>query len=342
MLKKIFLLFSFYLALNSNAFSLSNEEPIKKTYIIYNEETYTVRDLFFPITYYMNTTFDVLQMRETFPQGGYLEKHRLVLERMADPVGHIKKDGGAKKFFHDEWATIRVMPNIGLHLVGAGYDYRMIAEWYDAHGFLAPYFLSLLTVYAVHLGNEALETAGRHITSHDNLADLYFFDAAGVILFLFEPVAKFFQNTMHLRDWWGQPIVDPKTGTIFNASANYMMRPALFGEFIMPITLMGIQNLAGFSINIFSQYYLSILGGVTIPDPAAVTFRAMAGVYIDKNGALIASLIFNGSENFRIKLNIYPEVFGHSKVRLGFFSALDFDNRFWFGITSDLPVGLGS
>jgi len=66
-----------------------------------------------------------------------------------------------------------------------------------------------------------------------------------------------------------------------------------------------------------------------------------AGLFYDRNGSLMASLLFSGSPSFKAKLNVFPGVIRAGGISPGFFMAVGKENEFIFGaFIVPLPLGL--
>lgn len=328
------------------------DDAVYKKYIIYTEEKRTPNNFLLPVTFYFNAAFDSVQVPSAFKQHDYFKKYKKVFDRVIDPVTSIKRDGGFKKFFLDEWTSTRAIPNYMLHMIGGGYDFRMIAEWYQYNNVPAPYFFSFVTCYLSHFSNEALETSNVTLTSHDPIADLYFFDIVGKLLFMNNAVAKFFHGFCQLRNWMGQPIFDIRKKRIYNAATNYVLRPYIYRDQVRFFFMMGYHYLAGFGFRVNDTDWITFSAGVAIvkgfnPDrqrkgsDAIKNFRTSGGIFYDRNGNLLASLIINGTENFRVRLNLYPDLFKIERVNFGLFLGIDDYNHVAIGFSLYGALGPG-
>ncbi|TFH42795.1 MAG: hypothetical protein E4G96_02675 [Chrysiogenales bacterium] len=307
-------------------------------YLIYTAEKRTPGNYMLPVNYLFNMAFDSAQVPIAFKQSGYFRKYETVWNRIKDPVKSINRDGGFKKFFLDEWTSSRAAPNYMLHVIGGGYDFRMLAEWYTYNGVPGAYFFSFLTAYLAHFSNEALETSNRYLTSHDHIADLFFFDAVGKLLFLSSDVVRFFHNFLQMRNWMGQPMFDVRKGRIHNAACNYVMRPYIYKKMVRFIFMMGYQHMGGFGFRISDTDWITIAAGVAVtkgfnPDrqkkakDGLKNFRTCGGIFYDRDGNLMASLILNGTENYKLRLNVYPDLLNIDRVNFGVFLGIDDYNR---------------
>ncbi len=298
---------------------------------------------FHPLTYYINSVFDVGQNPNWFSPNQLSQNHKKVLDHMLNPVKYIERDGGFKTFFQDEFLGKRSLPNWGLHFFGGGYDSFFIREYFKERGFKYPQLYMLLLVYLGHLGNEAYEISSPNVKSHDNLADLYFFDIAGILLFQYPKIFEFFHQTIGLRRWSYQPLYDPTSGTVRNAGLNYIFRPRPFDFFIRPFFFAGMQVMGGLSFDFSEERTFSISSGKAFTNPLKDEGYQCFALFYEKNDFLLASFIFNGTENYKYRLNIYPRFFSfHEKNhRLGVFLAQTRREKFSLGINYNFPFGLG-
>ncbi len=310
-------------------------------YIALNKTKYGNDSQFNPISYYFNAAFDTIQNPYYFSQKDYLSNHELVFKRVRSPINNIKKDGGFKKFFTDEFITSRSAPNYSLHLIGGGYDYRKLVEWFDDHQYELPYVWAFLTSYAAEFGNEALESSNKeHINSHDHIADLLFFDLVGKAIFFNDTLSKFFVDDMGLRTWSFQPTYDFSEKRVFNAGNNYIVRPKLFGEQIRPFVFFGMQLLTGVSMKIKeSDDSISFGAGPAYTDPLDGKAQLASGFFWDRSGNLLASLLLNSTSRNRVRLNLYPLMYRKNTLP-GIFMAYDRDDNFRLGLNYIIPVGI--
>ncbi len=321
-------------------------------YIIYNESMRNWNYEFLPISNYLNTALDSAQCPMAFQQKGYFNNHARVFKELSNPVYHIVRDGGFKKFFSDEWLTTRTIPNYTLHLFGGGYDFRFVAEWFDYHGFPAPYLFSFVTTYMARIGNKAIESTNKFLTSHNDLSDLLFFDIIGNLLYVNDDIARFFYKDLGVRNWAGQPMINIRSGYIMNCSNNFIIRPNLSNDYIRPFAIMGMQYFGGMSFYIDKNYSLTLSAGVAVtkafnPDHDSLRaglkkMRPAGGIYFDRDGTILASAIINGTEGYKFRLNIYPELLKVDYLHMGLFLAVDDYNRVLVGINFYSLFGIGA
>jgi hypothetical protein len=328
-----------------------SREPEYTRYLIYTAEKRTPGNYLLPMNLFLNMAFDSVQVPRAFKQAGYFNRYVEVGKIVSDPVKSINRDGGFKKFFLDEFTSTRAVPNYMLHIIGGGYDFRMLAEWYTYNGVPGGYFFSILTAYLAHFSNEALESSNRKLTSHDFIADLFFFDAVGKLLFLNSSVVRFFHDFWQLRNWMGQPMFDVRRGRIHNAACNYVLRPYIYKKSVRFFFMMGYHYISGFGFKVGDHDWITFGAGVAVvkgfdPDrqkqakDAVQNFRTCGGIFYDRNGNLMASLIINGTENYRFRLNVYPDLLNVDHVNFGVFLGVDDYNRVSVGLTMYTLMGL--
>lgn len=85
----------------------------------------------------------------------------------------------------------------------------------------APTVFAGATALSAALWNELYETRDADIGSSGTVADLYFFDLAGVALFSLDAVPRFFSRKLHANVWVGQASLVLPSGEIAN-NANLM------------------------------------------------------------------------------------------------------------------------
>ena len=305
---------------------------------------------FFPITNYVNTAFDTAQVSLAFDQDGYWRNHERVFDIIAHPHDNIVDDGGYDELLQQEFASSRVLPNITLHLLGNGYDYRILAEWFDHHRVPYPYVAAFLTSYAGYIGNEAIEASNNEIDSLDHIADLYIFNLAGNLMFTSDTVTDFVHNRLQMRNWTGQPVFDLRREEMRNASNNYILRPRLWDNGMRPFVYFGLHYFGGLSFALADASEVSVGAGLAAKDPLREgdsfadefqKIRASGGVFWDKGDRLLGSVIFNGTNDYLVRTNLYPEIFRNNWLGIGFFLAVSDGMVPSFGMTIQKILALG-
>jgi hypothetical protein len=133
-------------------------------------------------------------------------------------------------------------------------------------------------------------------------------------------------------------------GKFTNVGENFVLRPNYFGlKEHRPFIFFGMTVLAGLSHKISMSDSLSWGVGAAIvqtQDPRKT--RMSGGLFWDRNDSLLASVIFNGTDNLAVRLNIYPGIVGPRKWwSPGLYVGIGDRGEFNVGLTIRLlPVGL--
>lgn len=293
-----------------------------------------------PVNFYFNSAFDVIQNPYYFSQSDFFEKHKTLFKRIRNPDRSIKRDGGYRKLFNDEVLTSRVVPNLGLHMIGGAYDNLYFYQYFKDNNYPFPLAFTATLSYLGHFGNEALELTNSNITSHDNIADLFVYDVLSFYLAFNPRVMNFLVNDLQMQAWHLQPMYLPKEGDVSNAGLNYIFRPDVFRSNLKPFIFMGMQNLIGISYKIGDKEFITGAVGMALTDPLEQKGKFATGLFYDKNNFLSSSLYINGTEDYRVRLNLYPELFRFNKLKLGLLFGQKRSRDLISGINMNLPIGL--
>ena len=312
-------------------------------YLLYKKQEIGSEKLYNPVFYYFNSAFDTIQNPYYFTQKDFLRRHQKVYNYTLHPHRSIKSGGGYWKLFKDEFVSSRSFPNYFLHTIGGGHDFIKLKEWYQDNNFPSPYIFSFITTYIAAFGNEALESSGsKYVGPHDHIADLLFFDLAGKIIFLNDDVVIFFRDEMGLVMWPYQPMFGLVDEDIHNAGLNYVFRPKVFGKesALRPFAFVGMQVMGGLTYNFRNEDNISLGMGAAFIDPLNNKSKLAFGAFYDRGGNLLSSLIINGSENFRVRLNIFPGILGYKNFQTGLMMGFDREDQAFLGVNLNLPLGL--
>lgn len=303
-----------------------------------------------PITYIVNGSLDVIQNPYWFSQEDFFDKTSIVWNRVKNPDKSIRRDGGYGKFIRDEFFTLRVLPNVGLHFLGGAYDTLWMTQYYEHHDVPFPEIWAMATTYLARFGNEVSEVSSDEISSHDHIADLYIFDIAGFFLAYNKPAMNFLVRDMGMEAWHFNVMYSEDGDNFFNAGLNYIFRPKfahMNGGKIRPMYYLGMQTLIGSSFDYGQKSTFSLAMGLSPTDPLEQKGRFVTGLFHERNGQLEASLFINGSEDYRWRLNLYDALFGRfdslpEYLHLSVMVGEQKNNNYAVGINLNLPFGLGS
>jgi len=316
---------------------------------------------FNPVSELINGSFGVLQISNRWASLDEIKWRRgfdITWESISNP-GRTVDAYGREKFVTHEllpadygWSNLQWVPNYTLHMIGGGARHRAFVEWYDAHNFPVPSVFAWGTTLLHAWGVEAIEHYNAPGPTVDPVADMLLFDPLGALLFSFDGVSRFFSHTLNMSIWSGQPAYNPAVNTFENIGQNYGLhyyfsdthRVGLFGY-------MGMSQLLGITVRGGELFDWSIgIGGAA--DELAIAERGNGmsavyanikldgGVFLHKNGSLLASL--HGSQAWAqtFRLNVYPGWLSVGGVSTGLYSGMR-GNDVIFGITfAKIPVGL--
>jgi hypothetical protein len=280
-----------------------------------------------------------------------------VWDALTRPGAAIERGGGWGKFVREEMLPLSVKfddvkwwTNYTGHLLEGGVHWRQLREWYQHHGVPWAGALSGITTMSAAFLNEVYESTGSARGGSGTVADLYFFDLAGIALFAINPVARFFSHTLHTTLWTGQAsFVFPVAETDNNSSHVFFKLPVSPIARTSVFLWLGVGGGMGLTLHRGNGLDVSIGAGtdakartvdpVTGEERATLTFGG--GVWVDRGGSLLASVHVSEVEHRMVRLNIYPGVLAGLGGEFGTWVILssDFDVR--VGISSRHALGLG-
>jgi len=340
---------------------LNREEPVEPRFF-YHGYGYGSDLMVHPLRLILNGGFGILQVGNrdnSLESVDYETGAENVYDNLRYPFKAIKEEGLA------EFVTTQILPfsvnskkayywpNYTLHLIGGGMSYRMMAEWFEGHGFPHPTLHAILTMSIYHLLNEVVENSEFVGYNTDPIADMYVFNPAGILLFSSDRVARFFSHTLNMADWSFQVSYDPWDNSIENHGQNFVMkywfgsreRYGLFYHF-------GNHGEIGLSVKRENGECFSFGAGliadklVDLSDDTnlrSLTAEMVpsAGIFYDRDNSLLASLIYSKSQDYTWILNVYPGLLSLKGFSPGIFFAVDQDDKMRAGITlSYIPFGI--
>jgi hypothetical protein len=338
----------------------AQEEP----YYFYHGYDYGSEAVVNPVTLVLNSGFGILQYsnrsRDLFAVR-YATGWKNVTYNLSHPFRAIN-DYGWSEFLGNEFypkdlsrKNAQYWPNYQNHLIGGGMNYVEMAEWYRYHGVAHAKLLAAATMAIDHLLNEVVENNAFVGSNVDPLADLYFFDPMGIVLFSINGVPRFFAETLNLADWPTQPTFNPTSHTIENHGVNYSIKYRLpFAERVSIFYYWGLTGLLGVSYKTGPAENLSVGAGLRAKElvetgdqsngrklTADLTWNV--GVFFDRNNSLLASALFSGISDYTVHVNVYPGVLRVGPVSPGLFCAVGRDGRLISGVSiAAVPVGLAA
>jgi len=173
-------------------------------------------------------------------------------------------------------------------------------------------------------------------------ADLLIFDIAGKLLFMNDDIVQFAHDTLKMRGWHFQPMLNIRNLRIDNAGSNYIFRPELFGGTVRPFVHVGMTLMAGTSIDIGAGDSLTPALGIALTDPLVLKGDLIGALYWDREDSLLASLTVNGSSNLAARINLYPDFVSVGNLRMGYYLAYSKAGETFVGINISMPAGVSA
>jgi hypothetical protein len=305
--------------------------------LFYTGLDYGSQASFNPLTIVLNDAFDVMQQGSWDREVGripYADGWATVARTLSHPRATIS-GYGAWRLVRSELLPLSTkgggggqwLPNYQLHLLGGGVLFATTREWYQAHNFKHPGIWSAATMTFERLLNETIESVGFDGYNADALVDLLVFDPAGMLLFSSPKVRRFMSRRMRLRSWPLQPAIGPSRGTLENAGSYFSIQwrlPRL--ERWHLFYYFGMNNMLGAAYRWDNGLGLSAGGGlhasrlITLDEATnrkTAVLAGTAGVFVDRHGSLLASLVYSGVHDRQFSLNLYPGVLPGGKLSPG-------------------------
>jgi hypothetical protein len=325
----------------------------------YKGYDYGSQALYSPLWVFLNRGFDVLQDRAG-SRGVLNQEYRYngenVGKNLLNPFPAIAHRGYGR-FFREEIfplsytrTSARWVPNYTLHLIGGGTTYTALTEWFRQHDVPAPRLWSATTLLASAFLNETLENKGVVGYNTDAIADFFFFDIGGMILFSFDWPNEFFSKTLIVADWSLQPSFTYPNFDLHDQGNYFSVKfPLPFYERLRLFAYMGLGTLIGLSYQVDSQYSLSGGAGtvasrlISTSNKNAdndVDFAKSAALFVDRNNSLLASVQITNVQDYFLKFNLYPNVF--ATPQLGMWTVIDKSGHFVAGVSFSHTLGVGA
>jgi len=328
-------------------------EPDSSCYF-YHGRDYGSEANIHPLQCILNSSFGIMQIANrsnVLADVDYANGYHVLMDNLAHPIRAIEAEGWgnfARKEllpFSTGLSDARYWPNYTQHLIGGGMTYRMMREWYRLHGYRHERAWAAGTIFFYHYCNEIVECAWLEGTTTDPIADLYIFDPLSCLLFESDRVSRFFGQTLNMMDWSYQPAYDLGRGTLENNGQNFAFRWAPSSwerwSFFYYFGAHGEGGLSyrradGLNVSVgmgFKTNELLDLGPGTLGANLAFT----GGVFLDREGSLMASLLVAATKDYAVRLNLYPGMVKVGPLSPSFFMAVDRDERVVAGLNIGWP-----
>lgn len=338
---------------------LAHSSAFSQEYIYYTGIDYGSESIYNPLNLLLNASFDIIQLegrsRNVF-QFNYARNTKYLFKNLSSSL-YVISQFGYWNFIKNELLPINLTkkqaqwwPNYQLHLIGGGMTYVAIEEWYTMHGFPFPKIFSLATMASYHLLNEIRENDNYDDINVDPIADIYFFDIGGIILFSFNGVKNFFKEELNLADWSLQPSFC-FDGTLHNNGQYFSIKwKTPLAERLSFFYYFGMNGLIGGSYKFNEEE--SISAGFGLRAKKLDVFNEVGrqfelkttwnfGVFYDKNNSLMTSIFFSGLTDYFCNINIYPGIIKIGEFSPGIWCVLQRNRNIILGLTTVYVPGLG-
>ena len=292
--------------------------------LFYRAKDYGSESQFNPMTSFVNYSLDTLQVPASFGDEDLGSGIDATWAALRHPVRSIDEEGGWKAFINrqvfpiernhlDE--SVAMIPNYALHLFGGGMVFRKNVEWFQAHRYRRPRTYAVVLGMASEFLQEAIEK--KSTTADDPVADFYIFRPVGMMLFSWERFARFSADRLRLVEWPYQPMYGIGKSDFTNVGENFAIRPSRHKSEgrTTPFLYFGLTTLLGAShkMNMTDRLSWGVGEAAVEARRNNVDLRPSAGVFYDRDGSLLGSLIVNGTDGLAGRLNVYPGVLLHGK-----------------------------
>jgi hypothetical protein len=164
-----------------------------------------------------------------------------------------------------------------------------------------------------------------------------------MILFAWDPFARFAAQDLRMTIWPYQPIYDFSSGEFTNAGENFVIRPSIpgLGEH-RPFLYWGPTTLLGAShpMNTGGRISWGLGAAVVRASREDLQTRFSGGFFYDRDDSLLLSVIFNGTGGLTTRVNLYPGLIAPGKWSPGFYFGFSEGGTVTLGISLRfIPVG---
>ena len=337
-----------------------NDSISEKPYYFYKGYKYGSQSEFNPLTYIINSSYDIYQLTESdrrvfkFP---YASSTANVFWNLGHP-GKAIGEVGWWKFTRTELFPLTFnsegaqwVPNYLLHVIGGGMSYTTLSEWYRFNNVKQPKALSVITLMAGEFLNETMENNGYKGSNSDPIPDVYIFSLAGVALYSSEKVNSFFSLKLHMADWSLQPSITFTDYALHNCGQFYAFKWEMpFEHRLSLFTRLGMGSLAGVSWKFQNGDAVSVGAGVKsgkrylLSEKArqvGITTPFSIGAFYDRNNSLLASIQVSDVSDYFINANVYPGLLRIGAFSPGMWAVFDKKGNPTLGIATRYTLGTG-
>lgn len=268
---------------------------------------------------------------------------------------NVERYGGWKKYIGDEifplsleWREWKWMPNYFGHFLEGGMTYRRLAEWNRAHGVPLPSLSAGLVTMGAAVINEMYAHPGYDFGTAASATDMLLFDPLGIVVFSMDGVARFVAGPLRGNIWAGQAALT-LDGELVNNGNNYVLKVPVGFDRASIFLRGGLAFTPGVTWHRADGLDVSVAvggeGRIQNIDPETgeetPEIAAGGGIFIDRDGTLLGSLMLSETEHRRFVLNVYPGVLDVLGGRVGSWLIIRKDWEVRFGLSFSQTLGLG-
>jgi hypothetical protein len=329
----------------------------------YANRDYGSESQFNPLSELLNEGFDVLRERnedrKVFSRD-YAGSFHNVMESVLH-ADRTYREYGVGKAVRNEWLPLTARDDYGggawianyqYHALGSGMVSVRMEEWFAQHGSSHPRAAAITAMMAAHLLNEVVENRGSTRPNEDATTDLLIFDPLGILVWRIDAVQRFFSGPLEFTNWPGQPSIDVNSGTLQNASQQFMLRGRIPGTQRWRLMYdIGLSHLLGVSyVRPNGGAWSAAIGPYVVTNPIVdtlrgartATFRMNGGLFYDREGSLLFSALYAWhSEVAKLNVNVFPGVLRIGRLSPGVWLQTPERGGVRIGVVSRLGLGLG-
>lgn len=330
----------------------SEHSSLPETPEYYRPQTVGSESLYNPASAFFDYTLDTLQLPANFDTDNFGDNLDQAWEQLMHPKRSIDNEGGFQRFVNREIFPIdseyrrdsfAALPNYGLHLLGGGMVYRRDVEWFEARGYRYPRLAATGLAMVSEVLQEALEV--QNTTDSDPVADVYLFRPLGILLFSQDRIAHYIQEKLDPAIWPAISAWDLSSEKFTNTGISYVYRPpGLTIKNARLFVYTGLNNMLGLSHPLASGNSLSWGVGAAVQEivrqrNVQADLRPSAGLFLDRDKSLLASIVYNDAGTTRLRVNLYPGALASIRD-VGLFLSFDDDWAVSAGLVYRMPIGI--
>ncbi|MDX1647638.1 MAG: hypothetical protein R3304_10875 [Longimicrobiales bacterium] len=272
---------------------------------------------------------------------------------------NVHRYGGWTAYLGDEivptsldWSAWKWAPNYFGHVLEGGMTYRRLSEWNRVHEVPFPALSAAVVTMGAAVINEMYAHPGWVQGTAATATDLLFFDPLGVALFSIDGVAGFFAGPLQGTIWSSQAALT-LDGELVNNGNNFIVklpvspfpRTSIFirgGLALTPGLTYHRRDGLDVSVGLGGEGRIQNVDPVTGEETPEIAVGG--GIFVDRDGTLLASVMASETAHRRFVVNVYPGVVDVAGGRLGGWLIVrkDWAVRFGVSVSGALGVGAGA